>query len=39
MSGGITRTAVSFATLMYFSDAGARLGVMVTTGAAVVVTS
>ena len=35
-SGGTTRTAVSFAILMYFSARGARFGVIVTTGAAAV---
>ena len=35
-SGGTTRTAVSFAILMYFSARGACFGVIVTTGAAVV---
>ena len=36
ISGGTTRTAVSFAILTYFSARGARFGVIVTTGAAVV---
>ena len=36
ISGGTTRTAVSFAILMYFSERGACFGVIVTTGAAVV---
>ena len=35
ISGGTTRTAASFAILAYFSERGARLGVIVTTGAAV----
>src|SRR5882724_8456519 len=35
-SGGRTRAAVSFAILRYFSARGARFGVIVTTGAAVV---
>src|SRR5882762_11724026 len=34
ISGGTTRTAASFAILANFSARGARLGVMVTTGAA-----
>src|SRR5262245_8628352 len=33
MSGGITRTAVSFAILRYFSATGGRLGVIVTISA------
>ena len=36
ISGGTTRTAASFAILAYFSARGARFGVIVTTGAAVV---
>ena len=34
ISGGTTRTAVSFAILMYFSARGGRFGVIVTTGVA-----
>src|SRR5260221_4403097 len=33
ISGGTTRTAASFAILMYFSARGGRFGVIVTTGA------
>src|SRR5689334_7258376 len=33
ISGGTTRTAVSFANLIYFSARGGRFGVIVTTGA------
>src|SRR5215475_7964211 len=36
ISGGTTRTAASFAILTYFSERGARFGVIVTTGAATV---
>src|SRR5258708_12734772 len=39
INGGTTRTAASFAILLYLSARGARLGVIVTTGAPAVSTA